>query len=106
MNAPTDKSITIIGAGLAGSLLAILLTRQGWRIELYERRGDPRIKGYEGGRSINLALAERGRHALEQAGALDEVMRHAVMMRGRMVHPQAGAPQLLRYGRNDSEVIW
>lgn len=106
MNAPSDKSITIIGAGLAGCLLAILLTRQGWRIELYERRGDPRIKGYEGGRSINLALAERGRHALEQAGALDEVMRHAVMMRGRMVHPQAGTPQLLRYGRNDSEVIW
>ncbi len=106
MNAPSDKSITIIGAGLAGCLLAILLTRQGWRIKLYERRGDPRIKGYEGGRSINLALAERGRHALEQAGALDEVMRHAVMMRGRMVHPQAGTPQLLRYGRNDSEVIW
>ena len=49
-------------------LLAILLARQGWRISVYERRGDPRIADYESGRSINLALAERGRHALRQAG--------------------------------------
>jgi kynurenine 3-monooxygenase len=28
------------------------------------------------------------------------------MMRGRMVHPLHGDPQLQRYGRDDSEVIW
>ena len=100
------RSITIIGAGLAGALLAILLARRGWRVEVFERRGDPRVFGYAGGRSINLALAERGLHALRQAGADEAVMRHAVMMRGRMVHPLGGEPELQRYGRDDSEVIW
>lgn len=106
MIASAHRSLSIIGAGLAGSLLAILLSRQGWRITLYERRGDPRVSDYESGRSINLALAERGRNALRQAGVEDAVMAKAVMMRGRMVHPRHGEPQLQRYGRDDSEVIW
>lgn len=106
MDITAKRSLTLIGAGLAGSLLAILLSRRGWHVTVYERRGDPRIKGYESGRSINLALAERGRHALRLAGAEDAVMARAVMMRGRMVHPAGGAPQLQRYGRDDSEVIW
>ncbi len=107
--AHAQRSLTIVGAGLAGSLLAILLSRQGWNITVYERRGDPRVSGYESGRSINLALAERGRNALRQAGAHVEaaVMERAVMMRGRMVHLRDGAaPALQRYGRDDSEVIW
>jgi kynurenine 3-monooxygenase len=101
-----ERHASIIGAGLAGSLLATLLARSGWDVDVYEKRGDPRIKGYEGGRSINLALAERGRHALAQAGAEDAVMRQAVMMRGRMVHFADGRVELQRYGRDDSEVIW
>ena len=100
------RCITIIGAGLAGALLATLLAQRGWRVEVFERRGDPRVSGYAGGRSINLALAERGIHALRQAGADAAVMRHAVMMRGRMVHPLGGEPELQRYGRDDGEVIW
>jgi kynurenine 3-monooxygenase len=100
------RGLTIIGAGLAGSLLAILLARQGWHITVYERRGDPRVADYESGRSINLALAERGRNALRQAGVEEAVMAKAVMMRGRMVHPRSGASELQRYGRDDSEVIW
>ena len=102
----SKKSITIIGAGLAGALLATLLARRGWQVDVHEKRGDPRVKGYEGGRSINLALAERGRNALRQADADDEVMTQAVMMRGRMVHFLDGRQQLQRYGRDDSEVIW
>ena len=105
-DSPRRGSITIIGAGLAGALLATLLSRRGWRVEVFERRGDPRLSGYAGGRSINLALAERGLHALQQAAADEAVMRHAVMMRGRMVHPLAGGAELQRYGRDDSEVIW
>lgn len=101
-----DRHLTIIGAGLAGALLATLLAQRGFKVEVFERRGDPRIDGYAGGRSINLALAERGLHALRQAGLDDAVLRQAVMMRGRMVHPLDGEPQLQRYGRDDSEVIW
>jgi kynurenine 3-monooxygenase len=100
------QRLTIIGAGLAGALLATLLARRGWQVDVFERRDDPRSHGYVGGRSINLALAERGRHALQQAGVADAVMQHAVMMRGRMVHFLDGQTQLQRYGRDDSEVIW
>ena len=99
-------SLTIVGAGLAGALLATLLARRGWNVDVFERRGDPRLYGYAGGRSINLALAERGLHALRQAEADGAVLERAVMMRGRMVHPLHGEPQLQRYGRDDSEVIW
>ncbi|HLU12657.1 MAG TPA: NAD(P)/FAD-dependent oxidoreductase [Arenimonas sp.] len=98
--------LVIVGAGLAGALLATLLARRGWAVDVYEKRPDPRRRGYEGGRSINLALAERGLHALRQADLADTVMAQAIMMRGRMVHPVGGEPMLLRYGRDDSEVIW
>ncbi|WP_256646980.1 FAD-dependent oxidoreductase [Thermomonas paludicola] len=101
-----DEHLTLIGGGLAGALLAILLARRGWSVDVFERRGDPRVEGYAGGRSINLALAERGLHALRQAGADEAVLQQAVMMRGRFVHPLHGEPGLQRYGRDDSEVIW
>ena len=101
-----SKSLTIIGGGLAGALLATLLAQRGWAVDVYEKRGDPRVHGYAGGRSINLALAERGKYALRQAHVEDAVMAKAVMMRGRFVHPLHGAPGLQRYGRDDSEVIW
>ncbi len=106
MQADKTKKITIAGAGLAGALLATLLARKGWQVEVFEKRPDPRLKGYEGGRSINLALAERGLHALREAGLNDLVMQQAVMMRGRMVHMKNGDTQLQRYGKDDSEVIW
>ena len=100
------RHLTIVGAGLAGALLATLLAKRGWQVDVYERRGDPRIEGYAGGRSINLALAERGLHALRSADLADAVLDKAVMMRGRMVHFLDGSLQLQRYGRDDSEVIW
>ncbi|WP_343203874.1 NAD(P)/FAD-dependent oxidoreductase [Luteimonas sp. MC1782] len=100
------RHATIIGAGLAGALMATLLAQRGWQVDVFERRGDPRVHGFAGGRSINLALAERGLHALRAADADGAVLRQAVMMRGRMVHPLEGEPQLQRYGRDDSEVIW
>jgi kynurenine 3-monooxygenase len=106
MTPHSDQPITILGAGLAGALLALLLARRGWRVDVFEKRPDPRRKGYEGGRSINLALAERGLHALRLAGLEAEVMAQAVMMRGRLVHFLEGGTQLQRYGRDDSEVIW
>ncbi len=106
MQPEPGKTITIAGAGLAGALLATLLARAGWSVEVFEKRSDPRAIGYEGGRSINLALAERGLHALRQAGLHEAVLEQAVMMRGRMVHFIDGHTDLQRYGKDDSEVIW
>ncbi len=100
------QTIHIAGAGLAGSLLAIMLVQKGHAVKVYEKRPDPRKAGIEGGRSINLALAQRGLYALQQAGLDDEVMSQVVMMRGRMVHDLDGNCNFLRYGRDDSEVIW
>jgi len=105
MTANTRPRTTIIGAGLVGSLLATLLAQRGFDVEVFERRPDPRMHGFLGGRSINLALAERGLNALRKAGLADAVLAQAVMMRGRMVHPLDGAPNLQRYGIDDSEVI-
>ena len=106
MQPDPDRHITIAGAGLAGALLAALLARAGWKVEVFEKRADPRAVGYEGGRSINLALAERGLNALRQAGLHEAVLAQAVMMRGRMVHFADGRLDLQRYGKDDSEVIW
>ena len=99
-------TITIIGAGLVGALLAALLAQRGFSVEVFERRPDPRKAGFIGGRSINLALAERGWHGLRLAGLQERIGAIAVMMRGRMVHHSDGRTELLRYGRDDSEVIW
>ena len=102
----TAKSITIVGAGLVGALLAALLAQRGFAVTVFERRPDPRRTGFFGGRSINLALAERGWHGLRLAGLSETLRPLAVMMRGRMVHHLDGRSELLRYGRDDSEVIW
>ncbi|MDR3388932.1 MAG: NAD(P)/FAD-dependent oxidoreductase [Rudaea sp.] len=100
-----DK-ITLVGAGLVGALFATLLAQRGFPVEVFERRPDPRKGGFLGGRSINLALAERGWHGLRLAGLSAALKPLAVMMRGRMVHHLDGHTELLRYGRDDSEVIW
>src|SRR5438876_1221799 len=93
---PTTKFV-LIGSGLAGGLLAAYLGRRGYNVDLYERRADPREGNIVGGRSINLALSTRGIHALEQLGIADEVLRHAIPMRGRMIHDKSGALHFAPY---------
>jgi kynurenine 3-monooxygenase len=80
----------LIGSGLAGGLLGAYLGRRGYDVDLYERRADPREGNIVGGRSINLAVSTRGIHALEQLGIANEVLRHAIPMRGRMIHHKSG----------------
>jgi kynurenine 3-monooxygenase len=95
----------LIGSGLAGGLLAAYLGRRGYEVELYERRGDPREGNIVGGRSINLALSTRGIHALEQIGIADEVLRHAIPMRGRMIHDRSGNLHFSPYDRDPNKFI-
>jgi kynurenine 3-monooxygenase len=98
--------VNVVGAGLAGSLLAILLARRGFNVTVYERRPDPRAASLDSGRSINLALAARGIRGLERAGVLERVMPLAIAMRGRMVHEHDGSAELQMYGVRPNEVIY
>lgn len=100
----------IVGAGLAGSLLGCYLVRAGWRVSIYERRPDPRLHGYAGGRSINLALSIRGLTGLAGAGLADMVMQsEAIPMRGRAIHPPTlapgGAPIFQPYSHDPADAI-
>ena len=95
----------LIGSGLAGGLLAGYFGRRGYEVELYERRADPRAGNFVGGRSINLALSTRGIYALEQLGIADEVMRHAIPMRGRMIHDKSGELHFSPYDRDPNKCI-
>lgn len=101
----TKPVFTIFGAGLAGTLLAVRLARLGHRVDLYERRADPRKAGADRGRSINLALSTRGLDALQRVGLADEVMREAIPMRGRLMHARDGALAYQQYGVTGEEAI-
>lgn len=100
-----SQSITLVGAGLTGPLLAISLVQRGFHVEIYERRSDMRRVRASAGRSINLAISTRGIHALREAGLWDEMRRIIVPMKGRMMHSPAGELTFQPYGKNDTEVI-
>jgi kynurenine 3-monooxygenase len=99
-------AIPILGAGLAGALMSIFLARRGLRVTVYERLPDLRHIIGSAGRSINLALADRGIHALKQAGVFAAVEPLLIPMRGRMLHDQIGNQELRHYGRKPHEVIY
>ena len=101
----TPKKVTLIGAGLNGPLLAILLRRRGFAVEIYERRPDMRRVRVSAGRSINLALSTRGIHALQQAGLWERMRGIVIPMKGRMMHSIAGELTFQPYGKNETEVI-
>ncbi len=95
----TKKHIAIAGAGLVGSLLSIYLAKRGYQVTVIERRSDMRkSKGYEG-RSINLALSNRGIRALEEVGLAEELKKEAIPMHGRMIHDLKGNLQFQPYGK-------
>lgn len=100
-----EGTITLVGAGLVGSLLAIYLARRGFDVEVFERRQDMRKHAISAGRSINLAISTRGIYALEKLGLDKKILAHAVPMRGRMIHSPAGELSFQPYGKDDSEYI-
>lgn len=93
------QHIAIAGAGLVGSLLAIYLKKRDYTVSVFERRGDMRSSDYIGGRSINLALSNRGIRALEEVGLAEELKRIAIPMHGRMMHDIKGSLSYQAYGK-------
>lgn len=100
-----SETITLIGAGLNGPLLALGLVRRGFQVEIYERRPDMRRVRAIAGRSINLALSTRGIHALSQAGLWDEMRKIVIPMKGRMMHSVTSQLTFQPYGKDEAEVI-
>jgi len=101
-----SRMATVVGAGLAGALAAIFLARRGYAVTLLEKRPDMRREAVPAGRSINLALANRGLKALKAVGLEEKVGRLLVTMRGRMVHDLEGNTSLQPYGQRPWEVIY
>jgi kynurenine 3-monooxygenase len=93
------KKIALMGAGLVGSMLSVYLKQRGYEVEVFERRPDLRKTGAAGGRSINLALSERGWTALERIGMVDIVKKLAIPMHGRMMHSVSGELTYQAYGK-------
>src|SRR5579872_7049517 len=106
MRLDPDQPVNIVGAGLAGALLALILARRGCAVRVCERRPDPRRTASERGRSINLALAARGIRALEHAGIMDQVRPLLIPMRGRAIHDRSGTVTVQPYGQRTDEVIY
>ena len=83
----SKEKVIIVGAGLCGSLLAIRLAQRGIKVDLYEKRSDLRQGFIDAGRSINLALSDRGLLALDKAGLKATVLKECIPMQGRIIHP-------------------
>ena len=100
-----NKEITIVGAGLVGSLCAIYMTKRGYTVNVFERRNDLRSEIITAGKSINLALSKRGWTALEKVGVENEVKKIAIPMYKRIMHDNKGNLTEQPYG-NDGEAIY
>ncbi len=98
------RKITILGAGLVGSVLSILLKKRGYEVDIYERRPDLRTASIGAGRSINLAMSTRGWKALELAGLRDEIEKIAIPMPGRFLHQEDGSSAFQAYGKNGEAI--
>ena len=96
----------MIGAGLAGPLLATYLAKRGYSVEIFERRPDMRKESISAGRSINLALSIRGNHALKEVGLYDKIKSNTIPMKGRMIHDLNSGIHLQPYGQKENEVIF
>lgn len=99
-----SRQVTILGAGLVGSLLAIILRKRGYDVDVYERRPDMRSASISAGKSINLATSHRGWKALELAGLKEEIEALAIPMYGRYLHQQDGNTAFQPYSKNNEAI--
>ena len=98
------RSVSILGAGLVGSLLSIILRKKGYEVTIYERRPDMRSATIAAGRSINLAMSDRGWRALDLAGLREDIATLAIPMYGRFLHQADGSAAFQQYGKNNEAI--
>src|SRR5690606_6694089 len=98
------RNVIILGAGLVGSLLAVLLRKKGYDVTIYEHRPDMRKQSISAGKSINLAMSNRGWKAIELAGLKNDIEAIAIPMKRRFLHQVDGQQQFQAYGKNDEAI--
>lgn len=98
------KNITIVGAGLVGSLCSLYMTKRGFKVNIFEKRSDLRSAIIAAGKSINLALSERGWTALKKVGIEKEVKKIAIPMYKRIMHDVDGNLSEQFYGNPDQAI--
>ena len=98
------NDITIVGAGLVGSLCAVYMTKRGHRVTIFERRKDLRSEIITAGKSINLALSERGWTALKKVGIDHQVMKISIPMYKRIMHDMEGNLSEQPYGNQEQAI--
>lgn len=99
-----QKTATIVGAGLVGSLWAVYLSKAGYKVTIFERRPDIRKAEIAAGKSINLALSTRGWKALDTVGVGDEIRKIAIPMTGRIMHSTSGELTYQPYGKEGQAI--
>jgi kynurenine 3-monooxygenase len=97
------EKIAIVGAGPVGALLAVMLAKKGYHIDLFESRPDSRKSSLYQGRSINVALSDRGWRALKAVGLDDEIRQHAIPMTCRVMHDLQGNLTRQPYGKEGKQ---
>ena len=105
MTVRQGKRFTVAGGGPVGSLLTILLARHGYDVRLYESRPDSRKTNIYQGKSINIALSDRGWHSLERIGIDPATRNEAIPMYRRTIHAKDGKLTHQQYGQ-DEDAIW
>ncbi|HET6990591.1 MAG TPA: FAD-dependent monooxygenase, partial [Bacteroidia bacterium] len=100
----SSKSVSVIGAGLVGSLLSIYLAKRGYTVNVFERRPDMRKNRISAGKSINLALSDRGFRGLDGIGIGDEIRKIAIPMYGRAIHNADGTSGFQPYGKKGQAI--
>lgn len=99
-----EKKVTLVGAGLIGSLLSIYLAKRGYKVAVYERRPDMRKATAYAGKSINLALSDRGWRGLEGVGIAEDIKKIAIPMYGRQIHNKNGTQVYQPYGKDNQAI--
>jgi len=101
----SKEKIHVVGGGLVGTLTALYLGKEGFEVELYERRPDMRRTDISAGRSINLVITDRGLRAVDRVGLKEKILEITIPMKGRMLHDIHGETTYVPYGQNENEVI-
>lgn len=98
------EKIAIVGGGLSGALISVYMAKRGFDVHLFEKRPDMRFNRISAGRSINLALSERGINALKKVGLDQPVLETGIAMSGRMIHDREGNQTYQPYGKEGQAI--